>query len=203
MRPITRRRFVQAGAAAGAGLVLGRPAPRAAAASPVGFAERFLEPARAVRPRLRWWWPHGLVDSAEIRREIDQSADAGFGGVEIADVHHSATAPLDPAGHGWGTPAWNAAVEAALDRARARALAVDARVSVNGGEPLAVDPAIPVVDVGPALVAGANTIEVEVATMLLNRLRVTNPAVFGAGARQRYGLIGPVWLVPYGQMRIV
>jgi hypothetical protein len=32
---------------------------------------------------------------------------------------------------------------------------------------------------------------------------VTNPALFGAGARQRYGLIGPVWLVPYGQMRIV
>ncbi|GAA1652842.1 glycosyl hydrolase [Actinoplanes couchii] len=41
---------------------------------------------------------------------------------------------------------------------------------------------------------GANTVEVEVATTLLNRLRTTSPAVFGIAARQAYGLLGPVQL---------
>ena len=42
-------------------------------------------------------------------------------------------------------------------------------------------------------------IEVEVASTLLNRLRVVTPEVYGAAARQSYGLAGPVRLVPYVQ----
>ncbi|MBF8184642.1 alpha-L-rhamnosidase [Nonomuraea sp. K274] len=76
---------------------------------------------------VRWWWPDGHVDPAEIRREVDQLAAAGFGGAEIAAVHHSIRdkSVLDPAGHGWGTPAWNAGVEAALDQAARRGLSID------------------------------------------------------------------------------
>jgi hypothetical protein len=76
---------------------------------------------------VRWWWPDGLVDPAEIRREVDQLADAGFGGAEIAAVHHSIDdkSVLDPAGHGWGSAAWVAGVEAALDQAGRRGLAID------------------------------------------------------------------------------
>jgi hypothetical protein len=80
-----------------------------------------------------------MVDPVEIRREIDQIADAGFGGVEIADVHHSVSEPLDPEGHGWGSAAWNAAVEAALDQGNARGLRVD--VTVGPAWP----PAIPTI----------------------------------------------------------
>ncbi|MFF5185977.1 hypothetical protein ACFY30_19755 [Streptomyces sp. NPDC000345] len=39
-------------------------------------------------------------------------------------------------------------------------------------------------------------VEVEVATPLVNRLRVAQPAVFGAVPRQDHGLVGPVRLVP-------
>jgi hypothetical protein len=72
-----------------------------------------------------------------------------------------------------------------------------ARVTVNGRRLPPVDQVHPVADVGPYLRAGANTIEVEVATTLNNRLRVADPGVYGGVARQRYGLIGPVRLIPY------
>jgi hypothetical protein len=51
---------------------------------------------------------------------------------------------------------------------------------------------------GPADIA----LVVEVASTLNNRLRVTNPAVFGGSARQAYGLVGPVRIVPYGQVAL-
>ncbi|QIY75684.1 glycosyl hydrolase [Streptomyces sp. RLB1-33] len=100
------------------------PTPaRAATAAGLPFAT----PGRAVRPKFRWWWPDGLVQPDEIRREIDQIADAGFGGAEIAAVHHSVTDPsvLDTARHGWGSAAWVAGVEAALGQAARRGLTVD------------------------------------------------------------------------------
>ena len=76
----------------------------AAPAQAADFATDFAQPSRAVQPKFRWWWPNALVDNAEIANEVDQMADAGFGGAEIADVHHPSTSTgLDPAGHGWGT----------------------------------------------------------------------------------------------------
>ncbi|MGN9816818.1 glycosyl hydrolase [Streptomyces sp. SD11] len=109
-------------------------ASAATSAAPAGAtghsSPRFAEPGRAVRPKFRWWWPDGLVQPDEIRREIDQIADAGFGGAEIAAVHHSVTdtSALDTARHGWGTAAWVAGVEAALSQAARRGLTVDLTV---------------------------------------------------------------------------
>ncbi|WP_017975541.1 glycosyl hydrolase [Actinopolyspora halophila] len=131
MNDVSRRSFLAA--TAGAGVTAALPwslpgAGEAAAAqgtSAGAFAEAFAAPARSVQGRFRWWWPHGLVDPTEIAREIDEIADAGFGGVEIADVHHSVEEPLDPAEHGWGTGPWVAAVEAALGRAAERDVTVD------------------------------------------------------------------------------
>ena len=127
---LTRRTMLQASAlATAAGMVLARGG--AAAAAPVTggtgqpIAKAFAEPGAAHRAGFRWWWPHGLVDPVEIAREVDHVADAGFGLLEIADVHHSATGPLDPAGHGWGTAPWREAVQSALTRARQRGLRID------------------------------------------------------------------------------
>ncbi|PSM42728.1 alpha-L-rhamnosidase [Streptomyces dioscori] len=106
-------------------------AARTATAGATGSSSlRFAEPGRAVRPKFRWWWPDALVQPDEIRREIDQIADAGFGGAEIAAVHHSVsdTSSLDTARHGWGTAAWVAGVEAALSQAARRGLTVDLTV---------------------------------------------------------------------------
>ena len=48
---------------------------------------------------------------------------------------------------------------------------------------------------GYALIEGL--VPPEVASALLNRLRVVTPNVYGVAARQSYGLAGPVRLVPY------
>lgn len=102
------------------------PVP-AAAASTTSSSLPFAEPGHEVRPKFRWWWPDRLVRPDEIRREIDQIADAGFGGAEIAAVHHSVTdaAVLDTAHHGWGSASWVTGVEAALTQAARRGITVD------------------------------------------------------------------------------
>ncbi|XVU29354.1 glycosyl hydrolase [Actinoplanes sp. CA-054009] len=102
----------------------------AAAALPWPAAAAQAGPAKVpdTGAKFRWWWPHGLVDPAEIAREIDQMADAGFAGAEIQDVHHSVRADLDAAGHGWGTRPWRDAVESALRQAERRGLTIDLAV---------------------------------------------------------------------------
>jgi hypothetical protein len=76
------------------------------------------------------------------------------------------------------------------------------RITVNGRTIPAVNQMRPSVDVGRYLVAGENTIQVQVATTLNNRLRIEQPTVFGSQPRQDYGLLGPVTLTPYGQTTI-
>lgn len=138
-RLVSRRSVLRTGLAAGAlGTTVGAIPPAAAAAGPARMTPRagrdravvagFARPVQAVRPKLRWWWPHGLVDVAEIEREVDEMAAAGFGGAEIEDVHHSVEVPMDPAGHGWGTAPWVRAVEAAFARAHRHTMSMDIAV---------------------------------------------------------------------------
>jgi hypothetical protein len=70
-----------------------------------------------------------------------------------------------------------------------------AQVTVNGHRLPPVNLLNPIVDLTGWLRRGPNTIQVEVATTLLNRLRVAQPTVY-TGPRQNYGLLGPVRLIP-------
>jgi hypothetical protein len=121
---VSRRTVLTIGAALGVGATLSW-APPALGSPGKPFVKQFAKPDASTAAKFRWWWPHGLVDLGEIAREVDQIADAGFGGVEIQDVHHSVQTVMDPEHHGWGTPAWLAGVETALRRAKARGLTVD------------------------------------------------------------------------------
>ena len=86
----------------------------------------FARPPASVAPRFRWWWPNGQVDPDEIAREVDQVADAGFGGLEVADVHHSVAAGLlDVQNYGWGSPHWVTAANRALTQAKRRGITLD------------------------------------------------------------------------------
>lgn len=71
------------------------------------------------------------------------------------------------------------------------------RVRINGRPLPPLNPFAPRTDVTPYLRTGSNTVEVEVATTLRNRLRTlpTHPE-YHAAEPQPYGLTGPVRLIP-------
>ena len=130
-RGITRRQMLGLSAAAAAGVLVpwgGRDS--AARAEPIdgkpwqqlaGFAN----PPASVAPRFRWWWPNGQVDPAEIAREVDAVADAGCGGLEVSDVHHSGLLNLDVQHYGWASEQWLAGLDAALSQAVKRGISID------------------------------------------------------------------------------
>ncbi len=76
-------------------------------------------------------------------------------------------------------------------------------VTVNGTRLDPVDPQdTSRIDLGGALRAGTNTIEVRVASTLFNAVRVAPGTGAAARARQQYGLLGPVVLTPYGEAQV-
>ncbi|WP_141014665.1 glycosyl hydrolase [Nocardioides sambongensis] len=137
------------GAAAVASVSTGAVAPAPAGAGvldglPNSFERAFRRPTSATAAGFRWWWPHGLVDPAEISREVDQVADAGFGSLEVADVTHSLRArdiDIDVSTHGWGTAPWVAGVKAALRQGAKRDVRID--ITVGPSWPAAVSTITP------------------------------------------------------------
>lgn len=145
---LTRRQLIQYSAIAAAGITVGTGAAspgRATAAPlggrivtslPAGALEGFTAPTAATAPRFRWWWPNGQVDLDEIAAEVGRAADAGFGGLEISNVHHSVTSGLDVVNYGWGGTHWAAAMETALTAAQRHGIQID--VTVGPSWPAAV-----------------------------------------------------------------
>lgn len=130
--------------AAGAAVPSASAAATTTGGVPADLAKAFRKPGTATAAGFRWWWPYGLVDPAEITREVDQVADAGFGVLEVAVVTHSLRArgiAVDVAKHGWGSPAWVAGVKAALAQAAKRGVRVD--ITVGPSWPAAVPTVTP------------------------------------------------------------
>jgi hypothetical protein len=44
-------------------------------------------PPDTTKPWTRWWWPGSAVDKANLTRELEAIAAAGFGGVEITPIY--------------------------------------------------------------------------------------------------------------------
>lgn len=76
------------------------------------------------------------------------------------------------------------------------------RLKVNGKKLPPQDQLDTEFDVGPWLKKGKNTLEIEVASTLLNRLRVVSPSAYAVAARQAYGLVSPIMLKPYVEKTI-
>lgn len=87
----------------------------------------FADPPTHVKPYVRWWWPHGAVELDEIRKEVHEIADAGFGGVEIQDAHHSIETGtnIQTETHGWGSQPWIDAFITAIESSNERGLVHD------------------------------------------------------------------------------
>ncbi len=45
------------------------------------------EPTQESKPWTRWWWMENAVDKENIKRELQEMADAGIGGVEITPIY--------------------------------------------------------------------------------------------------------------------
>ena len=45
------------------------------------------EPTQESKPWTRWWWMENAVDRENIKRELNEMADAGIGGVEITPIY--------------------------------------------------------------------------------------------------------------------
>ncbi|KFY84304.1 hypothetical protein V500_09419 [Pseudogymnoascus sp. VKM F-4518 (FW-2643)] len=98
------------------------------ASTAISTFTNFADPAYEYHPKIRWWWIHGIVDPLEIRHEVDQIASAGFGGVEIQDVHHSipeGTVIGDLPTEGWGGPKWLDGITGALNESNTKSLKHD------------------------------------------------------------------------------
>lgn len=76
------------------------------------------------------------------------------------------------------------------------------RVWVNSVPVDHVDLSDTELDITDYVRTGRNTLRVEVASPLINRLRVVNPAVYGVVPSQAYGLMGPVTLTAFGKARV-
>jgi len=103
-------------------------APRTATAQPGSLEAAFRAPPISARPWVRWWWPGGAVEDAELRREIDILDQAGFGGGEIQPFNPGVP-NLTPAErtaiNDYATPSFFAHVGAAVDQAARRGLHLD------------------------------------------------------------------------------
>ena len=140
-------------------------------------------------------WQPGATATETLKRVVSVSLDTLAAWTAIPELENSSGV-----GHYRTTvtlpPSWNRDLGATLSLGTVNDTF---RVWVNGH---LVPPAgilASAIDLGTLLQPGPNTIEAEVATTLLNRLRVVTPQIYGPAQPQAYGLLGPVRLTPYGQ----
>ncbi len=111
----------------------------------------------------------------------------------------------DASGMGWYTTSFDLGSEWPADAGAMLSIpnfVGSFRLTLNGEKLPPQDQLDVLFDVGPWLKQGVNTIEVEVATTLLNRMRVAEPSVYGIATRQAYGLVSPLDLMPYREAKI-
>ncbi len=89
------------------------PASVLAADAPNTVAEDFLNPPHEAKPWTRLWLPAAAVAEDTLRKDLQDIAALGFGGVEIVSLTFL-TNPLR-AEDAWGTPNWDKAMEIVAD----------------------------------------------------------------------------------------
>src|SRR5687768_3387376 len=67
--------------------VLAAPAPSTSTTKPADAASSWPTVGNVQKPWTRWWWPGNAVDKANLTRQLEQIAGAGFGGVEVTPIY--------------------------------------------------------------------------------------------------------------------
>ncbi|MGN1219515.1 MAG: glycosyl hydrolase [Candidatus Cryptobacteroides sp.] len=86
------------------------------------IVKEFRNPPAEYRPHARMWVPQAAIDETELRLQVKDLADAGFGDVEIVAFGvgrgRSGEGPsIDEHKYGWGTDKWSETMEIVLDEA--------------------------------------------------------------------------------------
>jgi hypothetical protein len=87
----------------------------------------FAHPPTESRPYVRWWWPGGAVEEAELAAELAVLRERGFGGVEVQPFTFGLGSE-DEAAHPiatYGSEAMAQALRATMDAAAALDMTVD------------------------------------------------------------------------------
>lgn len=90
------------------------------AAEPPCDRAAFAAPPASLRAKFFWWWPGAAVEDDELRAEVAEMAQAGFGGARIVVLLYRGLPPYGnpPETYLWGTDHWADRVRVALDAAR-------------------------------------------------------------------------------------
>jgi hypothetical protein len=109
------------------GAVATPPSERALDDPALPHADRaaFADPPIEARPWIRWWWPGGDVDDAELSRELALIRGAGFGGAEIQSFAFGLPAHAAPGVRTYGEPPWLGHVAHAVREAARLGLSLD------------------------------------------------------------------------------
>ncbi len=87
-----------------------------------------------MRPKVRYWVPAAAMDEQDLRKELQQLKERGFGGVEVVVL---SMLPQDLAGSedGWGTVNWDHMVDVIADETEKLGLSMD--IAIGPGWPIA------------------------------------------------------------------
>src|SRR5215831_18583519 len=88
----------------------------------------FKAPIDSLRPSVRWWWPGGDVQDAELEREMAVMKAAGFSGAEVQAFAVGLPSNAPPNVYTYGTAGWFNHLTAAVQSARSLGLGIDLTV---------------------------------------------------------------------------
>ncbi len=86
------------------------------------------------RPKVRYWMPAAAVDEEDLRQDLRSLSARGFGGVEVV-VLNTTPPVIAKSADGWGTPAWDRAVEVIAEETKALGMSFD--LAIGPGWPIA------------------------------------------------------------------
>jgi len=120
----------------------------------------------------RWWWPGLDVDVVEIRKEIAELDEHGFGGVEVQAFLIGTPAPDATRTNRFApNPYYYDMIEAALDAAKEHDMVVDLTISSSwppGGSWVPEEDSLKILMSGTTLVRGPGRVDIPLPPIQLN-----------------------------------